>query len=178
VQRDAAGVVGDVPGDVKDAVAQPLGFADSVLAVEAELLGPDHDVVRCQRELQPRSVRLECVEREVPGAGLLECLDAVLNFGVLAVQRLQRSDVVAVLVGDEALEAVSVQVRERELRSGVWALTGQISRVPSGHEERSSRLVSSVTHAPSRCSPSWLTAGIQALSSSVRICSRTLLLIG
>jgi hypothetical protein len=51
-------------------------------------LCPDEDVVGCQRELEPGGVRGERVEREVPGAAGLECLDAVLDFGVLAMQRL------------------------------------------------------------------------------------------
>ena len=76
----------------------------------------------CQRELEPCGVRREGVEREVPGAGLLQRLDAILDFGVLAVEGLKRGDVLALLVGDEALEAVPVQVGEGELRSGVWAL--------------------------------------------------------
>jgi len=38
-------VAGEMAGDVQDAVAQPLGLADGVLVLEAELLGPDGDVV-------------------------------------------------------------------------------------------------------------------------------------
>ena len=86
VQCGSAGVAGELPGDVQDAVAQPLGLADLVLAVEPELLGPDDDVVRDDRELEPRGVRVEGVEREVRGAGRLQRLDAVLDLGVLAVR--------------------------------------------------------------------------------------------
>ena len=93
VQGDVAGVAGELPGDVQDAVAQPFGLADRVLAVEREQLGPDHDVVGGQRELEPRGVRVEGVERQVGGAGRLERLDAVLDLGVLAVQDLKRRDV-------------------------------------------------------------------------------------
>jgi hypothetical protein len=85
-------------------------------------LGPDEDVVGCQRELEPCRVCLEGLEREVSGAACLECLDAVLDLGVLAVGRLERGDVLAWLVGDEALEAVTVEVGEGELCAGVWAL--------------------------------------------------------
>ena len=56
------------------------------------------------------------------GAGRLEALDAVFDLGVLAVAGFQRRDVGAVLVGDEALEAMAVEVGEGELRAGVWAL--------------------------------------------------------
>ena len=78
--------------------------------------------MREERELKPRRVRGEAVEREVPGAGRLERLDAVLDLGVLAVSRLQHGDVRAVLVGDEALEAMPVEVGEGELRAGMRTL--------------------------------------------------------
>src|ERR1700723_4334254 len=116
-------MAGDLPGDVKDAVAQSLRFSACVLAVEQQLLGPDHDVVGCERELKPGGVGLEGVEGEVPGAGGLQCLDTVLDLSVLAIECLKRGDVLPVLVGDEALEAVPVHVREGELRAGMRALT-------------------------------------------------------
>ena len=83
---------------------------------------PDGDVVGAQRELEPRGVRLEGVERQVVGAGRLERLDAILDLGVLAVEDLERGDVLVGLVGDEALEAVPVEVGEGQLRAGVRAL--------------------------------------------------------
>jgi hypothetical protein len=61
--------------------------------------------VGCERELQPRGVRGEGVEREVSGAGLLERLDTILDFGVLAVGGLQGSAMV-----DRALTAKSAGV--------------------------------------------------------------------
>ena len=75
----SAGVAGELPGDVQDPVAQPFGLADPVLAVEREQLGPDHHVVRGERELEPRRVGLEGVEGQVAGAGRLQRLDAVLD---------------------------------------------------------------------------------------------------
>ena len=91
VQRELSGVAGELSGDVQDAVAQPLGLADLVLAVERELLRPDHHVVRGEGELEPGGVRGEGVERQVAGARRLERLDPVLDLGVLAVQDLQSS---------------------------------------------------------------------------------------
>ena len=35
VQGDAAGVAGELPGDVQDPVAQPFGLVEPVFAVEA-----------------------------------------------------------------------------------------------------------------------------------------------
>ena len=92
----AAGVAGELPGDVQDPVAQPFGFADPVLAVEGEQLGPDHDVVRGERELEPRGVRVEVVERQVVGAGRLQCLDAILDLRVLAMEDFELGDVASV----------------------------------------------------------------------------------
>jgi hypothetical protein len=46
VQGVAPGVVGELACDVQDPVAQPLGLADVVLAIEREQLRPDGDVVR------------------------------------------------------------------------------------------------------------------------------------
>lgn len=65
VQRAAPGVACDLPGDVQDAVAKPLGFAGLVLAVEGELLCPDEQIVAGERELKPRGVGGERGEGEV-----------------------------------------------------------------------------------------------------------------
>jgi len=116
-----AGVAGQVCGDVQDAVAQPFGFAHAVFTIEAELLGPDRDVMRGQRELQPRGVGRKRVKRQMRPARRFERLDAVLNLSVLAVRLLQRGEVVVVLVGDHALKTVPIQIGERQLRSRVRA---------------------------------------------------------
>lgn len=150
----ATGVPGDVTGDVQDPVAQAFGFADLMLGAEGELLGKDDDVVREQRELEPRRVIGEAVEREVAGAGAFQGLDAVLDHGVVSVVRFQLRGVGVGLVGDQALEAMPVQVAEGQLRAGVRALTRQIKLVPSGHSGRFTLSVSSVTPAPSRSWPS------------------------
>ena len=65
VQGGAPGVAGELPGDVQDPVAKPLGLTDPMLAVEREQLRPDHDVVCAQRELEPRGVRGEVVKRQI-----------------------------------------------------------------------------------------------------------------
>jgi len=121
MQGGAPGVAGDLSCDVQDAVAQPLRFVDGMLAGEGQLLCPDMDVVSQQGELQPCGVCLKGLEREMPGTGGLERLDAILDFGVLRVQGLKCDDVLVGLVGDEALEA-PVHVGEGELRAGVWVL--------------------------------------------------------
>ena len=137
VQRGPAGVAGELPGDVEDPVAQSLGFAEPVLALEREQLRPDHDVVRGKCELEPRRVGLEGVERQVARAGCLERLDPVLDLGVLAVGHFELGDVLVVLVGDEALEAMPVQVGERKLGAGVrpFATTDQPSALRPAFED-------------------------------------------
>jgi len=122
VQRELAGVAGELAGDVQQPVAQSLGLADGVFCVEQQQLRPDGEIVRAQRGFQPRLVRRERREREVAQAGALEFADAVFDDRVLPVAGLQGGEIVAVLVGDQALEAVSVDVGERQLRAGVRAL--------------------------------------------------------
>ena len=85
VQRRCPGVTGQLSGDVQDPVTEPLGLCEPVLAVERELLGPDDQIVGAERELKPRGVRLERVEREARDAGRFHGLDAVLDLRVLTV---------------------------------------------------------------------------------------------
>ena len=80
-----AGVAGQAAGDVQQPVAQPFGFADAVLAVEEQLLGPDGEIVRDERGFQSRLVGSERRERQVGKAGALERADTVFDDGVLAV---------------------------------------------------------------------------------------------
>lgn len=70
-------------------VAEALGLADAVLAVEEQRLGPDGQVVRDQRGLLPRLVGLKRRERQVREAGALERADAVFDDRVRAVTGLQ-----------------------------------------------------------------------------------------
>ena len=172
VQDGCACVTGELSGDVQDSVTQPLGLGDPMFAVEGELLGPDDQIVGVERELEPRGVRLERVEREVRDAGCFQVLDADFDLGVLTVVLFQRGEIVAGLVGDEALEAVPVEIGERQLRAGMGRSRRQINRVPSGQCSRFVWPVSSVTHAPSRCSPSALIARSHAVSGTLRIASR------
>ena len=114
-----------------------------MFAVEAQQLRPDGDVVRGEREFEPRRVRLEGVKRQVRGAGRLDRLDLIFDLGVLAVADLERGDVLVVLVGDKALEPVSVQIGERELGTGVRALASadQAGAVrPLGEVDRAGQL--------------------------------------
>lgn len=100
----------ELPGNVQDAIAKAPRLAHCVLSIERQELCEDHDVVGCQGELNRRGVGGEGVEGQVRGASGLECLDAVLDLGLGAVEHLQGGKVLAVLVGDQALEAMAVEV--------------------------------------------------------------------
>jgi hypothetical protein len=119
VQREPAGVAGQAAGDMQQAVAQSLGLAGGVVAVEEQQLGPDGEVVRAQRGFQPCLVGRERRERQVAEPGALEFADAVFDDRVGAVAGLQGSQIMVVLVGDKALKAVPVDVGERELGAGM-----------------------------------------------------------
>ena len=86
--------------------------------------------------------------------------------------QLQLGDVALGLVGDKDLEAVPVQVGERQLGAGVGSSRRQIARVPGGQACRSIRPVSSTISAPSRGVRSGWTAAVQAGSGTVRIAWR------
>lgn len=173
VQRDPAGVAGELSGDVQDPVAQPFGFTGAVFAVECEQLRPDGDVVRGEGEFEPRGVRVEGVERQVGGAGRFDCLDAILDHGVLAVKSLQRGDVWSGWSVMKHWKRCPSRSVNESCAPGCGRSRRQINRVPSGQSGRLTWPVSSVTHAPSRGSPPWPIAGRQAGSLSASRASRT-----
>ena len=117
------------------------------LAVEQQPLRPAGQVTGGQDQLQPDGVAAPLVKRQVAQARGLAAADAILDAGALAVAQLQHGDV-AVLVGDEDLEAVPVGVGEAPGRRG-GSSRRQIARVPCGQPAKS-RLESSATSAPSR----------------------------
>jgi hypothetical protein len=59
VQGELAGVAGEFAGDVQQPVAQALGLAGGVFAVEEQQLGPDGEIMGDQRGFQPRLVGRE-----------------------------------------------------------------------------------------------------------------------
>jgi len=102
VQREPAGVAGEAAGDVQQPIAQALGLADGVLAVEQQQLGPDGEIVGDQRGFQPRLVGGEGRERQVGEPRALELADAVFDDRVGAVAGLQGGQIVVALIGDKA----------------------------------------------------------------------------
>ena len=122
VQRGAAGVAGELSGDVQDAVAQPLGFA--ILCSPSSASCCVQTMMSCASSASSNHAAFALKEwnGRCAGAGRLQRLDAVLDLGVLAVKGLQGGDVRVLLVGDEALETVPVIVSEGELRPGVGTL--------------------------------------------------------
>ena len=112
----------DPPGDVQQALAQPLGLGEGELALEAERRVQASRSWAMQRELQPDLVVLEGGEGQVAHAGVLAAADLVLDLGAAAVAQLQGGDVVAVLVGDEGGVAVALGVEDLELGAGMGTL--------------------------------------------------------
>src|SRR3712207_8216155 len=64
-QAGLAGVEAQAAGAVQQSVAQALGFAAREVAVEAQRLGVEDEVLVEQHELQPHGVDVEVTEREV-----------------------------------------------------------------------------------------------------------------
>ena len=163
----------ELASDVKELVAEPLGFGLGELAVERQGLGPYDQVVREHHDLQPHLVQRELLERELLKAGVLVVADAVLDVRVLAVATLDVGDVLVGLVGQDRLEAVAVMVGERELRAGVRALAPDDQPDPVAQADRSTVSVIPATSPLSRMVPSWSSAGTQASSRIWRIACRT-----
>jgi len=117
-----AGVEAQAAGAVQQPVAQAFGFAARKLAVEAQGLGVEDEVLIDQHEFEPYGVGVEVAEGEVVQAAVLGGADAVFDAGALAVAALQDGGVLVGLVGEDGLEAIAVGVGERELGAGVRAL--------------------------------------------------------
>ena len=118
----ASPVTHELGGNMQQPLAKAFGLCGRELAGQADQLGPAEQVLGDQRDLEPGLVVLEGVVREVAHAGVLATTDAVLDARAAAVTQLEPSDVVAVLVGEEARVAVAVLVEDRELRAGVGPL--------------------------------------------------------
>jgi hypothetical protein len=160
------------PNGVQESIAELLGLPSAGLALQAEALVEDQQVLGGEHQLQPNLVGGEAPEGEVLEPGVLGAADPVLDPGRSAVAGLQRGQVTISLTGNEALKAVAVVVGEAELGTGWGRSRRQMTRLPKGQPPRS-RSTNSQTAAPSRSSPSCLTAGTQALSGVARIASRT-----
>jgi hypothetical protein len=70
-------------------VTQLLGFGDSELAVEAQLLGPGVKILGAQNELHPGFVADEVLAGQVAQPGVLGGADAVLDVGPVTVPQLE-----------------------------------------------------------------------------------------
>jgi hypothetical protein len=74
----------DARGHVQERVAQTLGFGRGECRVQAERLGPRHEVHGAQHELQPGVVGHHVAKREVRQARGLGVADAVFDARVSA----------------------------------------------------------------------------------------------
>ena len=130
---------------------------------EADQFGPCDQICCCHDDFQPCLVRVERVEREITQPGGLGLTDAVLHPGVLAVAQFQAGDLSGhhpsgVSVMNPVTRCPSESVN-RSCAPGWGRSLRRISRVPSGHADRSTRSVASATHAPSRIPRSASMAG-------------------
>ncbi len=89
-----AGAVGDAGGDVQDEVAEggDLGVRQRGSVVEAEQLGPAHQVGRGEQGFQPGGVFVEAAAGQVAQPGRLGLADAVFDAGVAAVAQLEAGE--------------------------------------------------------------------------------------
>src|SRR5690606_10856353 len=99
---------------------QTFGFvAASSGAVEGERLHPGEEFAGQGDEFAPDLVLGEMVQGQVGQAGVLGAADAVFAAGPAAVAEFQVGELAAAGVGDEAGEAVAVEVGEAQLRAGM-----------------------------------------------------------
>jgi hypothetical protein len=110
---------GHASGDMKQPVAEPPGLPAPGLSVQALPLEEGEQILGREHQLQPDLVGGELVEEEVPQPGVLAAADALLDVGTGAMTGLELGQVVALLVGDEDLEAKPLVVGEGELSGRV-----------------------------------------------------------
>ena len=110
---------GEAAGDVEQEVAEPFRCRGREFALEHEQPQPGEQVLGEQRELEPRLVGLERLERQAAEPELLRFLDAVIDAGVQTVALLELRDPGVLLVGEEALVAVPIGIGEAQLRARV-----------------------------------------------------------
>src|ERR1019366_7250026 len=92
-QPSAAAVEREPGCDMHQSISQLFRFGFGELAVKAEGLGPDDQVVREHHDLKPHLVQREVFERELLKAGVFVVADPVLDAGALAVTAFEDGDV-------------------------------------------------------------------------------------
>src|SRR5581483_11716564 len=130
-ERGASSAAGDDGGGVGEAVAEPFGFGSGEFAVEAEELGPGHEVLGGEDDGEPGCVDGEALRWQVAQAGVFGVADALFGAAPASVERFEVGDVGGGEVGDEDLEAVPVDVGEGELGAGVGVLPADDGPGPS-----------------------------------------------
>jgi hypothetical protein len=88
-QDQSASGADEPTGDVKGAVAEPLGFDLAERAGEAQGLGPGCEVGGGHREFDPGTVGVKVLAGQVPQPAVLAVADPVLDAGVLTLLELQ-----------------------------------------------------------------------------------------
>ena len=112
---DPPGGADEPAGDGEQAQPQPFRFGDSVFAGQGQGLGPGEQVLGELDDFQPDAVGRIVLVGQIPHAGVFAAADPVLAAGPAAVPLFQGGELTFPGVGDEAGDAVAVDVGDPQL---------------------------------------------------------------
>src|ERR671910_2371387 len=121
-ESSATAGAGDLAGGVQPAIAQAFGFGAGEVTVEGDASSPGEQVVSDERGGEPGGVDGEVGRGQVGQAGVFEVADQLLGPASTPLEGFEAGDVGVGLIGDEHLEAVTVEVGEGQLGAGVGFL--------------------------------------------------------
>src|SRR5512135_2162877 len=116
---DSAAGADEPAGDGEQAQPQPFRFGDSVLSGQGQGLGPGEQVLGELDDLEPEAVGRIVLVGQISHAGVFSAADPVFAAGAAAVPAFQLGELPFAGVGDEAGDAVAVEVGDSQLGAGV-----------------------------------------------------------
>ena len=114
--------VGDHPGLMPEGETQPFRFGPSQVSLQEERLCPGDQILAEENQLEPDLVGVKVREGKVLESGVFGSGDTLFDSGPSPLAGFEESNVGVGLVGEEHLEAVTVEIGEGELSSGVGNL--------------------------------------------------------
>ena len=111
--------VGEHPGLMPEGKPEPFWFGPFQVSLGEEHLGPGDQVLAEEYQLEPDAVGVEVGEGKVLESGVFGSGDALFGSGPSPLAGFEESNVGVGLVGEEHLEAVTVEIGEGELSSRV-----------------------------------------------------------
>ena len=117
----AAGGADEPAGDGEQAQPQPFRFGDPVFAGQGQGLGPGEQVFGELDDFQPDPVGRIVLVGQISHAGVFAAADPVFAAGPVAVPLFQGGELTFPGVGDEAGDAVAVDVGDPQLGAGMGA---------------------------------------------------------